>query len=80
MTSIQLAWLIRRHGIEMTHLSGGSHIASVMSVADIIAVLYADILEYDPARPEWDGRDPLYHEQGSRRGGGICRACRERLF
>lgn len=45
MTSIQLAWLIRRHGIEMTHLSGGSHIASVMSVADIIAVLYADILE-----------------------------------
>lgn len=52
MTSIQLAWLIRRHGIEMTHLSGGSHIASVMSVADIIAVLYADILEYDPARPE----------------------------
>lgn len=59
MTSIQLAWLIRRHGIEMTHLSGGSHIASVMSVADIIAVLYADILEYDPARPEWDGATAL---------------------
>ena len=64
MTSIQLAWLIRRHGIEMTHLSGGSHIASVMSVADIIAVLYADILEYDPARPEWDGRDRFIMSKG----------------
>ena len=50
MNSIQLAWLIRRHGIEMTHLSGGSHIGAIMSVADIIAVLYADIMRYDPDR------------------------------
>ena len=35
MTSEQLAWKIRRHGIEMTHLSGGSHIGAIMSVADI---------------------------------------------
>ena len=51
MTSEQLAWLIRRHGIEMTHLSGGSHIASILSVADIIAVLYSDVLRYDPNDP-----------------------------
>ena len=44
MTSEQLAWKIRRHGIEMTHLSGGSHIGAVLSVADIIGVLYADVL------------------------------------
>ena len=30
MTSTQLAWLIRRHGIEMTHLSGGSHIGFLL--------------------------------------------------
>ena len=42
MTSEQLAWLIRRHSVEMTHLSGGSHIGSILSVADIVAVLYAD--------------------------------------
>ena len=35
-----LAWLIRRNGLEMTHLSRGSHIGSVLSVAEIIAVLY----------------------------------------
>ena len=51
-TSEQLAWLIRRHGIEMTHLSGGSHIGAVLSAADILAVLYADILRYDPEDPE----------------------------
>ena len=42
MTSEQLAWLIRRHGVEMTHLSGGSHIASILSVADIIADLVSE--------------------------------------
>ena len=27
-----LAWLIRRHGLEMTHISRGSHIGSVFSL------------------------------------------------
>lgn len=63
-TSEQLAWLIRRHGIEMTHLSGGSHIGAVLSAADILAVLYADILRYDPEEPEWDGRDRFIMSKG----------------
>lgn len=63
-TSIQLAWLIRRHGIEMTHLSGGSHIGAVLSVADIIAVLYADILRYDPENPSWEDRDRFIMSKG----------------
>ena len=63
-TSEQLAWLIRRHGIEMTHLSGGSHIGAVLSAADILAVLYADILRYDPENPEWDGRDRFIMSKG----------------
>lgn len=57
MKSTELSWLIRRHGIEMTHLSGGSHIGAVLSVADIMAVLYADVLKYDPKNPESDERD-----------------------
>ena len=57
MTSKELAWLIRRHGIEMTHLSGGSHIGAILSVADIMGVLYTDILKFDSRNPEWDERD-----------------------
>ncbi len=64
MTSEELAWKIRRHGIEMTHLSGGSHIGAILSVADIIAVLYTDIMKYDPANPEWEGRDRFILSKG----------------
>ncbi len=64
MTSEQLAWKIRRHGVEMTHLSGGSHIGAIMSVADIMAVLYTDILKYDCASPNWTGRDRFILSKG----------------
>lgn len=64
MTSVQLAWLIRRHGIEMTHLSGGSHIGAVLSAADIIAVLYADVLRFDSENPKWDERDRFIMSKG----------------
>ena len=64
MTSKELAWLIRRHGLEMTHVSGGSHIGAILSVADIMGVLYTDILQFDSANPEWDGRDRFILSKG----------------
>ncbi len=64
MTSEQLAWKIRRHAIEMTHLSGGSHIGAILSVADIIAVMYANILKFDNKNPKWDGRDRVILSKG----------------
>ena len=64
MTSKQLAWLIRRHAIEMTHRSGGSHIGAILSVADIIAVLYADVLRCRPEEPDWQERDRLILSKG----------------
>lgn len=63
-SSQQLAWLIRRHGIEMTHLSGGSHLGAILSVADIMAVLYADILKFDTANPKWAERDRIILSKG----------------
>lgn len=64
MKSEELAWKIRRHGVEMTHLSGGSHIGAVLSVADILAVLYTDVLNYDPEMPEWEERDRMILSKG----------------
>lgn len=63
-TSEQLAWKIRRHGVEMTHLSGGSHLGAILSVADIIAVLYTDVLNYDSLNPKWEGRDRFILSKG----------------
>lgn len=63
-SSNQLAWLIRRHGIEMTHLSGGSHLGAILSVADIMAVLYANILRFDSNNPDWGNRDRFILSKG----------------
>lgn len=64
MKSEELAWKIRRHGIEMTHLSGGSHVGAILSVADILAVLYAGVLKYDPLNPKWEERDRMILSKG----------------
>lgn len=64
MTSEQLAWKIRRHGIEMTHLSGGSHIGAILSVADIVAYLYTNVIRYDSNNPKWDDRDRFILSKG----------------
>ena len=62
--SKDLAWRIRRDAIEMTHLSNGSHIASVLSIADIIAVLYAKIMKYDIQNPKMENRDRIILSKG----------------
>lgn len=79
MTSEQLAWKIRRHGIEMTHLSGGSHIGSVLSVADILAVLYNDVLNVYPDKPNAPERDRVILSKGHA-GAAIYAALAEKGF
>jgi len=64
MTSEQLAWKIRRHGVEMTHISKGSHIAAILSVADIVAVLYNGVLNVDPENPKMENRDRFILSKG----------------
>jgi transketolase len=54
-----LAWLIRRHGLEMTHLSHGSHIGAIFSMAEIAAVLYTRVLRVKPEDPAWPERDRM---------------------
>jgi len=76
ITSSELALKIRRDAIEMTHVSGGSHIACILSMADIIAVLYSDILKYDINNPEDSGRDRFILSKGHA-GGGLYAALAE---
>lgn len=79
MTSEQLAWKIRRHGIEMTHLSHGSHIGAILSVADIIAVLYNDIANVNPQNPKMSDRDRVILSKGHA-GAAIYAALAEKGF
>ena len=79
MNSLELAWRIRRHGVEMTHLSGGSHIGSILSVADIIAVLYSGGANVEPGNPRDDARDRVILSKGHA-GASIYAALAERGF
>ena len=74
-----LAWLIRRHGLEMTHLSRGSHIGAVFSVAEIIAVLYTGVLRVRPEEPQWPDRDRMILSKGHA-GAAVYAALAERGF
>ena len=74
--TIELARRIRRHAIEMTHLGKSSHVGSVLSMADIIAVLYGHVLKVDPANPRWSGRDRFILSKGHA-GAGIYAALAE---
>jgi transketolase len=59
-----LAAQIRIKTIRCMQSAGGGHIGGAMSIADVLAVLYGDILRYDPKNPNWDGRDRLVVSKG----------------
>ena len=77
--SLQLAHKIRLHALEMTNRGGTSHIGSIFSMADLVAVLYADVLTYDPANPKMPERDRVLLSKGHA-GAGIYAALAESGF
>ncbi|MBI5218491.1 MAG: transketolase [Bacteroidia bacterium] len=64
MTTQELAKKIRIHAVNMTHLGKSSHVGSVLSIADILAVLYSDILRVDPKNPKMENRDRFILSKG----------------
>ena len=77
--SVHLAYKIRRHALEMTNRGGTSHIGSIFSMADFVAVLYADVLNYHADDPKWEGRDRVLLSKGHA-GAGIYAALAESGF
>lgn len=59
-----LAKLVRIHALRMTSLGGGSHIGSVFSCADILAVLYGGVLNVSPNDPKFKSRDRFILSKG----------------
>ena len=48
----------------MTSLGSSSHIASILSMADILAVLYGSVLSYKSEEPKWKDRDRFILSKG----------------
>jgi transketolase len=72
----ELALRIRRHAVVMTHRGNSSHVASVLSIADILAVLYGRILQKRPEEPRWPERDRFILSKGHA-GAGVYAALSE---
>ncbi len=65
MTKTQeLARKIRTHSLRMASRAGTSHIGSCLSCADILAVLYGEVMCYKPDNPNWEGRDRFILSKG----------------
>jgi transketolase len=78
-SSTELARRVRRHALNMTSAGGSAHIGSILSMADIIGVLYGGILRVDPERPRWEDRDRFILSKGHA-GAGIYAVLAERGF
>jgi transketolase len=60
----QLAREMRIHALQMVHRAHASHIASALSICDIVAVLYGGVLSIDPSRPDAPKRDRFILSKG----------------
>ena len=59
-----LATQIRAHALRMTHRARSSHVASSLSIADLLVVLYKGILRIDSSQPQWADRDRFILSKG----------------
>ncbi len=65
-----LARALRLDVLKMIHQGKSSHIGSVFSMAEILAVLYHDVLRFRPDEPDWKDRDRVILSKGHA-GAGI---------
>ena len=65
MTSAkELAKKVRIHSLKMAHIGGAAHTGSSFSIADILAVLFTDILHKNSQDPNDDQRDRFVLSKG----------------
>ena len=63
-----LATKTREHCLRMTHRGKSGHVGSMLSMAEILSVLYTRVLRVDPQNPNWPERDRFVLSKGH--GGG----------
>jgi transketolase len=64
MRTRELAQRIRINALRMTSRGGSSHIGSALSIADILATLYGDVLNVESSHPQKVDRDRFVLSKG----------------
>lgn len=64
MSTVDFARAIRCHALEMVARAKASHIGGALSMTDLLAVLYTDVLRVRPDEPSWSERDRFILSKG----------------
>ena len=59
-----LAAEIRLETLKVIHSRGFGHVGGSMDLADLMAVLYGEVMKFDPKNPRWENRDWLVLSKG----------------
>jgi len=62
--SVELVKNSKLKCLKLVHEANTSHIGGAFSIADVLAVLYSDVLKYNVADTAWIGRDRLFYSKG----------------
>ena len=60
----QSAYRIRRYALRMGEVQGQGYIGQALGWADVLAVAYKHAMGYQPADPQWEGRDRFLLSHG----------------
>lgn len=60
----RFALQIRISVLEELKARGFGHVGGCLSISDALAVLYHDVMRYDPQNPKWEARDKLVCSKG----------------
>ncbi|KPU45673.1 transketolase 1 [Oxobacter pfennigii] len=55
---------IRKHSIEAVYSASSGHPGGSLSIADVLSVLYFDLMKVDANNPKWEDRDRLVLSKG----------------
>jgi len=55
---------IRKHAIEAVYCAGSGHPGGSLSIADVMSVLYFDVMNIDVKNPKWEDRDRFVMSKG----------------
>lgn len=64
MNALKLSRVIRQKALTMVHKANASHIGGILSITDILAVLYSGVLQIRADEPVWRGRDRFILSKG----------------
>lgn len=60
----RMARCLRKDVVTMIYQAGDGHPAPALSAADLVTALYFNIMNVDPARPDWKDRDRMILSKG----------------